>query len=49
MKEANIDTIDVITSNSSTLLYDGDEMRRMMELVQGAKGTSMCCEEEKDR
>ncbi|KAF8474433.1 hypothetical protein DFH94DRAFT_131009 [Russula ochroleuca] len=29
--------IDVITSSSSTLPYDNDEMRRMIRLVQGAK------------
>jgi hypothetical protein len=40
-KEANIDTVDVLTSKSSTLPYDNDEMRRMIQLVQGAKGTSV--------
>jgi hypothetical protein len=48
-KEANNDTTDVITSSSSTLPYDNDEMRRMIRLVQGAKGTPVCCKEEKDR
>jgi hypothetical protein len=37
-KEANIDAIDVLTSKSSTLPYDDDTMRRMVRLVQGAKG-----------
>ncbi|KAF8474432.1 hypothetical protein DFH94DRAFT_855629 [Russula ochroleuca] len=29
--------VDVLTSKSSTLPYDNDEMRRMIQLVQGAK------------
>ena len=44
-KVVNIDTIDVITSKSSTLPYDDDGMRRMLRLVQAAKGTSVCCKE----
>ena len=48
-KEANIDTIDVITSKISTLPYDDDTMRRMIQLVQGAKGTPGCYTEKKDR
>ena len=47
-KEAKIDTIDVLTSKSSNLPYDGDAMSGMIQLVQGAKGTPMCCKEEKD-
>jgi hypothetical protein len=46
-KEANIDTIDVITSKSSTLPYDKDEMRGMIQLVQAAKSTPLCCKEER--
>ena len=38
-KVVNIGTIDCITSKSSTLPYDGDTMRRMVQLVQAAKGT----------
>jgi len=48
-KGSNIDTIDVITSKSSTLPYSDDTMRRMIRLVQGAKGKPVCCKEEKDR
>ena len=47
-KEANIDAIDVLTSKSSTLPYDGDTMRRLVRLVQEAKSTLMYCKE-KDR
>jgi hypothetical protein len=43
------DTVDVITSKLSTLPYDKDEMRRMIQLVQGAKSTTVCCKEENDR
>jgi hypothetical protein len=48
-REANIDTVDVITSKLSTLPYDEDEMRRMIQLVQGAKSTTVCCKEKNDR
>jgi hypothetical protein len=48
-KGANIDTIDVLTSKSSTLPYDDDTMRRMVRLVQGAKGTPVYFKEEKNR
>ena len=41
-KEANIDTIDVITSKDSTFPYDDDTMRKMIQLVQAAKSTSVC-------
>ena len=44
-KEANIDTIDVLTSKSSTLPYDGDTMRRMVRIVQEAKSTPIYCKE----
>ena len=47
-REANIDTVDVITSKSSTLPYDDDTMRRMIRLVQAAKGTRICYKEEKE-
>ena len=47
-EEANIDTIDVLTSKSSTLPYDGDTMGGMIRLVQRAKGMPMYCKEEKD-
>ena len=40
------DTIDVITSRSSTLPFDDDAMRRLIRLVQAAKGTPVSCEEE---
>jgi hypothetical protein len=46
--EANVDTIDVITSKVSTLPYDDDMMLKMIRLVQAAKGMPMCFEEEKD-
>ena len=39
MKDNNFDTIDVMTSRSSTLPYDNDQMQKMIELVQKAKGT----------
>jgi hypothetical protein len=48
-KEAYIDTIDVITSKSSTLPYDDDTMRKMIQLVQGAKGAPVCSGEDMDR
>ena len=38
-KEANVDTVDVTTFKSSTFPYDCDTMRRMIQLVQAAKGT----------
>ena len=41
-KEANINTIDMITSKSSTFPYDEDTMHKMIELVQAAKGTPVC-------
>jgi hypothetical protein len=44
-KETNIDTIDVITSKLSNIPYDDDTMRKMIQLVQGAKGTPVCREE----
>ena len=47
-KDANTDAVDVITSKSSTLPYDDDTMRKMIRLVQAAKGTLVCCEEVKD-
>jgi hypothetical protein len=47
--EADIGTIDFITSKSSTLPYDDDTMRRMIRLVQAAKRTPVCCEGERDR
>ena len=40
--EANIDTVDVITSKDSTFPYDDDTMRKMIQLVQAAKSTSVC-------
>jgi len=43
---ANIDSTDVITSRSSTLPYDDDTMRRMIRLVQAAKGAPVSCKEE---
>lgn len=48
-ESANIDTTDVITSKSSTLPYDGDDMRRMIRLVQAAKGMLVFRKEENDR
>ena len=48
-RDTNIDTVDVITSKSSTLPYDDDTMRRMIRLVQAAKGTRMCYKEERER
>ena len=42
------DIVDVITSRSSTLPYDDDTMRRMIQLVQAAKGTPVGCKEEND-
>ena len=42
------DTIDVITSSCSTLPYDEDTMRRMIQLVQAAKGTPFSYKEEND-
>ena len=38
-KLANIDDVDVITSKDSTFPYSDDTMRRMIRLVQAAKGT----------
>ena len=48
--EVNIDTIDWMTSKSSTFPYDDDMMLKMMRLVQAAKGTPVCpsYKEEKD-
>jgi len=34
-----MDTLDVMTSRSSTLPYDDDQMQKMIVLVQKAKGT----------
>jgi hypothetical protein len=48
-KEADIGTIDFITSKSSTLPYDDDTMRRMIQLVQAAKGTPVCSQGKGDR
>jgi len=48
-ESANIVTIDVITSKSSTLPYDGDDMRRMIRLVQAAKGMLVFRREENNR
>ena len=47
MRESNIniDTIDTITSKSSTLPYDDDTMQKMIELVRNAKSTPVCCRE----
>ena len=42
------DIIDVLTSRSSTLPYDDDTMRRMIQLVQVAKGTPVGYKEEND-
>ena len=39
MKDNNLDTIDVMTSRTSTFPYDNDQMQRMIELVQRAKRT----------
>ena len=44
-RDTNIDTVDVITSKSSTLPYDDDTMRRMIRLVQAAKGKRVFCKE----
>ena len=48
-KEANINTIDMITSKDSTFPFDDDTTRRMIRLVKAAKGTPVCCKQEKDR
>jgi hypothetical protein len=37
--EANIDTIDVTISRSSTFPFDDDTMLKLIRLVQAAKGT----------
>ena len=49
--EANINTIDVITSKSSTFPYDDDMMLKMTRLVQAAKGTPVYsnCKEARDQ
>ena len=47
-KEVNNDVVDAITSKDSTFPYDVDTMHRMMRLVQEAKGTQMCCKEERE-
>ena len=47
-READIGTIDSITSSSSTLPYDDDAMRKMIQLVQAAKGTPVCCVRKRD-
>jgi len=39
MEQTNVDTLDVMTSRSSTLPYDDDQMQKMIKLVQKAKGT----------
>jgi hypothetical protein len=41
VNEPNIDTVDVLTTKYSTLLYDDVTMQKMIELVQKAKGTSL--------
>lgn len=38
----DIDTIDVLTSKSSTFPYDDGTTEKMIGLVQKAKGTSLC-------
>ena len=48
-RDANIGTVDVITSKSSTLPWDDDTMRRMIRLVQAAKGKRVCYKEERER
>jgi len=42
------DTIDILTSRSSTLPFDDDAMRRMIRLAQAAKGTPIRCKGEHD-
>ena len=39
MKDNNFDTVDVMTSRTSTSPYDNDEMQKMIELVEKAKRT----------
>jgi hypothetical protein len=48
-RERDIGTIDFITSRASTLPYDDATMRRMIRLVQAAKGTPVCSEGKGDR
>ena len=48
-KGQHFDATDVITSKVSTLPFDNDTMRRMIRLVQAAKGMLVCRKEEKYR
>ena len=48
-READIGNIDFITSKSSTLPYDDETMRRMIQLVQAAKSTLVCFDGKGDR
>jgi hypothetical protein len=38
-RDANNETVDVITSKDSTFPYDDDKMHKMIQLVRAAKGT----------
>jgi hypothetical protein len=40
-----VDVLDAMTSKSSTFPYDGDTMKRMIELTQKAKSTPLSCKE----